>query len=104
MNIELLQEKLLRAARAHAPSESVPYAFEKRVLARIQSVSIVDSLTLWVRALWRAAIPCCAIVVLLFAWGVASSSESAPTETSDLGSHLETTLMASIPVDNELSW
>ena len=36
MNINLLQEKLIRAARHHPPSEHVPYAFEQRIMARLR--------------------------------------------------------------------
>jgi len=104
MNINLLREKMMRVARSSTPSASVPYAFEKRILARIRSERIVDSVTLWARALWRAAIPCVAISVFLLAWAASTPAPSASTTTDDLGQQLETTLMASVSVDNDYSW
>jgi hypothetical protein len=106
MNINLLQEKLLAAARVTPPSDRVPYAFEKRVLAHLVGRPVIDPLTLWVAALWRAALPCLAIMLLLFGWAAANPKpgEAAPAPAADLGSDLETTLLASVSFDNELSW
>lgn len=104
MNINLLHEKLIRAARLNAPSDRVPYAFEKRILARISSVCIIDRVSLWARALWRGAIPCVAVTVLLSVWAASPPRESASVEGGDLGAELETTLMASVSLDNGYSW
>jgi anti-sigma-K factor RskA len=104
MNINLLSQKLLRAAKASTPSDHVPYAFEKRVLAHIQATPISDAMTLWVRALWRAALPCLAITVVLFGWAIASPGQAPSSGTANLSAALETTLMASVSFDNELSW
>jgi len=65
MNLEQLQRKLLAAARANPPGDHVPYAFEKRILARLASVKPMDSWALWSHALWRAAAPCVAMALLL---------------------------------------
>jgi hypothetical protein len=66
----------------------------------------MDPLTLWVTALWRAALPCVAIMVLFFVWTRTSPGpgESAPAPVANLGSDLETTLLASVSFENELSW
>jgi hypothetical protein len=104
MNINLLHEKLIRAARSNPPSDRVPYAFEKRILARIRSEKVFDSVTLWARALWRAAIPCVALMLLLSIWATVTPQQSTSASTDDLGAELQTTLMASVSVDNEFSW
>ncbi len=70
MNLTELQSKLLAVARANPPSERVPYAFEKRVLARLASQPALDRCALWARALWRAAAPCVAMTLLLGAWSL----------------------------------
>ncbi len=70
MNLDALQKKLLAAARFHCPGEHVPYAFEKRIMARLTAVAPFDAWTLWGRALWRAAVSCLAIMLLSSAWTV----------------------------------
>ena len=96
MNIGELQRKLLAAARANKPSDAVPYAFEKRIMARILSRSALDGWSLWNRALWQAAAPCVALTLLLGAWTLISS----PTEggAQSLASDLESAVYA--PFDN----
>ncbi len=44
MNLAELERKLIAAARANSPSERVPYAFEKRILALIASRPALDHL------------------------------------------------------------
>ncbi len=68
MNLAELERKLIAAARANPPSDRVPYAFEKRILARLPARPLADGWELWGRALWRAAAPCVAIMLLLGAW------------------------------------
>jgi hypothetical protein len=87
MNSEKLERKLLAAARAAAPSDRVPYAFEKRVMARLLARPSLDSVALWARALWRAAVPCVAISFLLGFWAVlppGQGSNSEPSISQDL--------------------
>ena len=102
--LNLLHEKLIRAARSHPPSDRVPYAFEQRILARLKAEPVRDVLALWVRALWRAAIPCVAVMLLFAAWATAPTPPAAAHETADLGVELESTLMASVSLDNDLPW
>jgi hypothetical protein len=94
MNIAELQKKLLAAARANPPGDRVPYAFEKRVTALLAARTATDPLTLWVRGLWRAAVSCVAIALLLGAW--AFSHPAASTNANDLSQNFETTLLASV--------
>jgi hypothetical protein len=96
MNLAELERKLIAAARAHPPSDRVPYAFEKRILARLAARPLADGWELWGRALWRAAAPCVAIALLLGAWSFFSQS-SAPA--NDLSQDLEQTLLAAVDQD-----
>ena len=69
MNLDDLQKKLLAAARSHPPADAVPYAFEKRIMARLGAArNVADGWTFWGRALWRAAVPCVAMTLLLAVW------------------------------------
>jgi hypothetical protein len=97
MNLEQLQKKLVVAARVNPPEDRVPYAFEKRILARLAARPAVDAAALWARALWRAAIPCVAVTILLAAWSLNSvSSDTSVKATGDnLSQQFEQTLFAS---------
>jgi len=95
MNIGELQKKLLAVARATKPSNAVPYAFEKRIMARVASRTALDGWSLWNRALWQAAAPCVALMLLLGAWTLISSSTEA---AQSLASDLESAVYA--PFDN----
>ena len=69
MDLNKLQRKLIEIARANPPSDRVPYAFEKRVMASLRAVPGLDAWAFWARALWRAATPCLGLVLLVAAWG-----------------------------------
>ena len=94
MNIAELQKKLLAGARANPPGDRVPYAFEKRVVALLAARTAADPLALWVRGLWRAAVSCVAIALLLGAW--AFFNPAASSKTDDLSQNFENTLLASV--------
>ncbi len=101
MNLAELEQKLVAAARANPPSDWVPYAFEKRIMARLAARPVVDDWALWARALWRAAAPCAAIMLLLGAWSFFAPPRNAPA--NDLSQQLEQTLLAAVdqeqPID-----
>jgi hypothetical protein len=97
MNLAELERKLIAAARANPPSERVPYAFEKRIMASLAARPVMDDWALWARALWRAAAPCVAIMLLLGAWSLFSSQSS--TSSNDLSQDLEKTLLAAVDQD-----
>jgi hypothetical protein len=97
MNVDELQRKLIAAARANPPSDGVPFAFEKRIMARLAARPRLDEWALWSRALWRAAAPCFAIMVLLSAWSFLAPNPSAPV--NDLSQEIENTLFAAIDQD-----
>lgn len=91
MNLPELERKLLAAARANPPGEQVPYAFEKRIMARLRSAPVLDQWGQWASALWRAAAPCVAIMLLFSAWSF-FSPPSVPV--SDLSQDFENTILA----------
>lgn len=68
MKLTALERKLINAARGVVPSDHVPYAFEQRIMARLREAAPLDALSLWGRALWRAALPCLALTLLSGAW------------------------------------
>lgn len=94
MNLVELQNKLIAAARANAPGDHVPYAFEKRVTALLASRVAPENLDGWVRGLWRAAMSCMAVALLCGAWTFLNPS--ATTNATDLSQNFETTLLASV--------
>ena len=105
MKIEQLNHKLLAAARAHAPSDRVPYAFEKRIMAQIAALPVADTLTLWAAALWRSAGAVTAVVLVLGVISFFSTSKTATVATvattasngnEELAIQLESTLLAAV--------
>ena len=95
MNLVELQKKLVAAARADAPGDQVPYAFEKRVTALLRARVAPDNLGLWVHGLWRAAVSCVAITLLLGAWAAFNPAPGSMT-ADDLSQNFESTLLASV--------
>ena len=97
MNVAELERKLIAVAQANPPSDRVPYAFEKRIMARLAARPVVDDWALWARALWRAAAPCVAIMLLLGAWSFFAPQTS--ISANDLSQQLEQTLLAAVDQD-----
>ena len=91
MNLAELERKLIAVARSYPVSEAVPYAFEKRIMARLKARA-VDEWSLWARALWRAAAPCVAIMLLLAGWSLLAPTSTAPGV--DLSQQFENTVLA----------
>ena len=100
MNLVELQRKLIAAARATPPSDRVPYAFEKRIMALITARSVQDGWALWGKALWRAAAPCVAIMLMLGVWTFFSASSRV---SPDLSQDFENTMLAAVDQNGE-SW
>jgi hypothetical protein len=99
MNLSELQRKLIAAARSTPPSDRVPFAFEKRILAQLKSVPGLDMWTLWGHALWRATAPCLAVMLLLSTWALFVSNANAPSSnglsnSDDLSQEFENTVLA----------
>jgi len=93
MNLDDLQNKLLATARAHPPGDRVPYTFEKRIIALLQSRPPEDPLSLWARALWRAAAPCAAVMLLLGIWSFLGNQASANSNASFEAQFVDTMLV-----------
>jgi hypothetical protein len=100
MNLAELQKKLIAAARAHAPGDQVPYAFEKRVTALLAARVAPDPAGLWVRGLWRAAVSCVAVTLLLGAWTVFNPAAGTATP-DDLSQNFENALLASVDQNDQ---
>ena len=97
MNLAELEKKLIAAARANAPGDQVPYAFEKRVTALLASRVAPDNMALWVRGLWRAAVSCVAVAVVCGAWTLFTPANTGTvSSTDDLSQNFENTLLASV--------
>ena len=111
MKLDRLQEKLLAAARAHPPGDRVPFAFEKRVLARLMESPVPDVVALWSRALWRAAAACVAIALLLGVWSLIGANQDNLANTprgvssagnEDFSQHFEQTMLAGVNESEEV--
>jgi hypothetical protein len=94
MKLDQLQQKLIAAARANPPSDHVPLAFEKRIMARLPARFMADPWAWWSHALWRAAALCVAVMLLFTAWTFLAPPRVAPT--GDLSQEFENTLVAAV--------
>ena len=83
-----LEETIIRAARKLPEDGNVPYRFERRIMARLRAERIVDPLALWARGLWRAVLPCLALMIMVGIWSQAMGDRS-----DLLANDLELTLM-----------
>lgn len=92
MDLTELHRKLIAAARSEAPDARVPYAFEKRIMARLAGHTAVDAWGLWSRALWRGAL-CCVAFVMVLGIGVHFLPPSNP---ENLSLDVEQTLFAAV--------
>lgn len=101
MKPDELQQRWIAAARAYPPSDAVPYAFEKRIMAHLKNCPRLDLWTLWNQMLWRAAVPCIAIMMMTSAWTYLLQNGSAPGNT--LVADLEDVVLAPI-ASLEDSW
>jgi hypothetical protein len=95
MDVSELHKKLIAAARADRPGDTVPYAFERRIMARLGSVSATDPAAEWARALWRAAAPCVGVMLVLGAWVFLAPSDPSAL-TGDLSQEFENTVLAAV--------
>jgi hypothetical protein len=100
MKMEHLQQKLIAAARNTPADERVPFAFEKRIMARLNGATVPDNWVLWSRALWRAAVPCLMLVVFASLW----SSRPMSDEAVEFSMQFEDTVLAELNQNLENSW
>ena len=97
MKLDQLHQKLIATARANPPSDHVPYAFAKRIMAHLPGRHTPDPWALWSRALWRAASLCVAVMLLSTAWAFFAPRSIAPA--NDLSQEFENTLVAAVGQD-----
>ncbi|MGZ8940516.1 MAG: hypothetical protein ACXW32_15025 [Limisphaerales bacterium] len=90
--------KFFDLARSLEPDDRVPYAFEKRIMARLRNSSAADLWTAWSGTMWRAAFSC----LLISALTGAVVTFSDPSRAELFASDLERTVLA--PVDVDDSW
>ncbi|MEY4387292.1 MAG: hypothetical protein RLY20_2575 [Verrucomicrobiota bacterium] len=90
-----LERKLLAAAKAHPPSDAVPYAFEQRIMTALLRAPVPDAWAVWAGALWRAAAPCIAVAILCSVWTMVAPKHS-DTASNNLSDDLEQTVLAAV--------
>ena len=100
MKLSRLHERLIATARAPPPGDQVPYAFEKRIMARLTSRPALNPWAFWERSLWRAAIPCLAIALLCGLWSHLPAQREADTLSQDF----ESAVYAGLNQHAEDSW
>jgi hypothetical protein len=101
MNQNELHRKLIAAARAAVPGDRVPYAFEKRIMARLAALPRPDDLLLWDQALWRGAASCVALLAIIGACSFLLTGDTATGAAGgngeeELSQAFENTLLASV--------
>lgn len=99
MDLDKLQKTLLAVAKATPPSDQVPYAFEKRIMARLTAPLTVDVWAVWGRWLWRAVTPCATVMAALAIWVLATTHPE--VENPNLEQAIENTLLSSDDVAGE---
>jgi hypothetical protein len=101
MKLVDLEKKLIAVARANPPGDRVPLHFEKRIMALIASRPVHDLWAVWAKALWYAAAPCVAVMLLFSGWAFVQSSKQNPNPTIDLAQQLDNTLLAAVDQSND---
>jgi hypothetical protein len=101
MNVTELHQRLIAAARANPPSDRVPYAFEKRIMARLAALPALDGWAQWSRAMWRAVAPCVVMALLVAVWMYFTpKTDNAPV---DLSQDFDNTLLVAVDNANNYS-
>ena len=90
-------QSFVEMARALPPVEQVPYAFEKRVLARIREISS-DPWAAWSGLMWRAAVAC---LMISLGAGLLSASRAEPKAGELVASDLEEVVFAPLHASAE---
>lgn len=100
MDLDKLQKALMAAAKASPPSDLVPFAFEKRIMARLTAPLAVDVWALWGRWLWRAVTPCMSVMAALGIW-VLATMPTTDADSQNLEQAIENALLSSDDVAGE---
>jgi anti-sigma-K factor RskA len=68
--IDTILDEMLAKTREMPADDRVPYAFEKRIMAHIKEApeASANLWELWGHSLWRAVVPCLAVMALVAVW------------------------------------
>lgn len=99
MNLDTLHNKLIAAARLQTPGDEVPYAFEKRIMARLPGRVPGNLGASWIQALWRAAACSAALALLASVWTLLPIRGT--SGSGDLSQDFETTVFAMVDEVND---
>lgn len=99
MELDQLHKKLVAVAKANPPGSGVPFAFEKRIMARLSGQTVADVWTLYGRWLWRGVTPCFSVMAGLAIWVLVTMP--AEPDPHNLEQALENTILSSDDVAGE---
>jgi hypothetical protein len=102
MSFVQLEKKMIATARANPPSNHVPYAFEKRLMAQITTKPALDHWAFLARALWCGAFSCVAIMLLLSAWSFFAPANN--SAQGDLSQDFESAVLAVVDQEGDRLW
>lgn len=102
MKLDEFESRLLAVARENPPGDSVPYAFEKRIMASLMAAGRGDPATWWNRALWRAAVPCLLVMLSVSLWTVLADNSNRGAD--NLGTQLEDAILAPVYAAIDQTW
>ena len=99
--IDAILDEMLAKTREIPADNQVPYAFEKRIMAHIKETSkpVANLWELWGHSLWRAVIPCLAVMIFVAVW-IKAPGET--TGTSELEAGTPTVATIDSPAKEDL--
>jgi|YelNatPaOPRAMG01_1025707.scaffolds.fasta_scaffold06989_5 hypothetical protein len=104
MNLDALYDKLMAAARADHPAQTVPYAFEQRILARLTSSTATDPWLSWAKLLRPAAAVSVGLALVVSSLTVIGLGDNDTSLASlSYGQDFESTLLVAADVLSD-SW
>ena len=97
--IDTILDEMLAKTREIPADDRVPYAFEKRIMAHIKETSkpAANLWELWGHSLWRAGMPCLAVMILV----AVAPGETAGTSEPKAGTPTVATIDSSPKADLE---
>jgi len=98
MDEDQVLRKLFQAAKGESLNDQVPPGFERRIMAGIYRLPRADLWALWAAALWRVAVPCTGLVVILGAWILYNDFLNAP---KSLTHDLDETVMSAVVLSGD---
>ena len=100
--IDKILDEMLEKTRGIPADDRVPYAFEKRIMAHIKEAPepAANPWELWGHSLWRAVVPCLAVMILVAVW-IKAPGETAGTTSPGANAHGMVIADPSKPPTNE---